>query len=88
MKKTVSKSSVNPRHSKNIEQVKQPLSIKIYFADNGELRDQIIKDAKELGISSSQLAMMYLKAGRPLVRNTFQVMNEKVQIMAEELTKN
>ena len=44
-----------------------PPSIKIYFVDNGDMREQIQKDAERFGMSISIIANMYIKAGRPIV---------------------
>lgn len=59
-----------------------PPSIRIYFVDNGELRDTIENDAKRFGVSLSVMAKMYLKAGRPLVVKTFEAMNKKAEKMS------
>lgn len=66
----------------NKPKASQTPSIKIYFADNGQLRQQIIEDAKKMGVSVSVMASMYLKAGRPLVVKTFEKMNKKAQSLS------
>lgn len=54
------------RKTKESEKVK---SIRIYFVDNGELRDQIENDAKKFGMSLSIMANLYIRAGRPIILN-------------------
>lgn len=44
-----------------------PPAIKIYFVGNGDMREQILNDAKRFGVSVSALANMYIRAGRPTV---------------------
>jgi hypothetical protein len=44
-------------------------SIRIYFVDNGELRDQIESDSKKFGMSLSIMANLYIRAGRPTILN-------------------
>lgn len=66
----------------NKQKASQTPSIKIYFADNGDMRNQIIADAKKNGVSVSVMAAMYLKAGRPLVVKTLDSMNKKAEKMS------
>jgi hypothetical protein len=48
------------------------VALKIYFLQNGEMRSQIEEDAKRFGVSQSQIANMYIRAGRPLVVKTLE----------------
>lgn len=65
-----------------------PPSIRVYFPHGkGELIDMIQNEANTLGISSSSLALMYLKAGRPLVMKSFETMNRKIQRVSKAITK-
>lgn len=52
-------------------------SIRVYFVDNGDMRKLIEKDAKNLGVSISVMANMFIKAGRPLVVKSLEEMNRK-----------
>ena len=54
---------------KNNGKIKKLKSIRIYFVDNGELRDQIESDSKKFGMSLSIMANLYIRAGRPTILN-------------------
>jgi len=71
-------STVNKKKTKQVP----PPSIRVYFVDNGELRDIIEADAKKFGVSTSIMANMYIKAGRPLVVKTLDSMNKKAKSMS------
>ena len=69
--RTVSKkagTSQRPARKKNGKS-KTLKSIRIYFVDNGELRDQIESDSKKFGMSLSIMANLYIRAGRPTILN-------------------
>jgi len=65
-----------------------PPSIRVYFPQGrDELIEQIENEAKTLGMSSSSLALMYLKAGRPMVLKSFESMNKKIERASKDIMK-
>lgn len=63
-----------------------PPSIRVYFpSGRDELIEQIENEAKSLGLSSSSLALMYLKAGRPMVLKSFENMNKKIERVSKAM---
>lgn len=63
-----------------------PPSIRVYFPHGkDELIELIQNEAETLGISSSSLALMYLKAGRPLVMKSFETMHKKIDRVSKSM---